>query len=85
MSAESAARLVASARATNNRRDEAERKSGWATPGQGALDLRLRTAMSAIACGLQTDDFEAVAEGYCMLEDLHIAIHAEHQPYQLFT
>ena len=72
MSQKTAARLVAKA------------KHGFATPGQGPLDLRLRTAMAAFACGLVTNDFEAVAEGYCMLEDLHIAIHPEHTPFSDF-
>lgn len=60
------------ARKTNNRRDEAERGVGWTPPGDCAPDFLLRTIMSAIDAGLQSEDWDCVAEAYEMAIDLHL-------------
>jgi hypothetical protein len=62
--------LMQKARKTNAERDEIDRKAGFATPGDGASILLLRTAMSAIETGIVTNDWNSVAEGLAMLEIL---------------
>lgn len=64
--------LVDAAAVTNVRRSADERKAGWAAPEAGPPDLTLRTAMSAIHCGLDTEDDAAVAEGLDILRTLHV-------------
>ena len=68
--------LIRKARATNRRRDASERRSGFASPSDGPLDLTLRTVMSALEAGIRTDDWDCIAEGFAMLEDLEIAVRA---------
>lgn len=68
--------IIAKAVKTNAGRDAIDRKSGFAPPSVGPLDLRLRTAMSAIYCGISTNDMDCIAEGYAMLMDIHAVLFA---------
>lgn len=63
---------IDNARKTNDRRDRLDRKVGFADPGLCPEDLMLRTIMSAIWAGLESDDWDCVAEGYEMAVDLHL-------------
>ena len=63
--------IIARARDTNAKRDAIERTAGFKTPSDGSSDLLLRTAIIAVLAGLTDKDWHAVAEGYCMLTDLH--------------
>lgn len=61
-------KLMKAARITNRRMDSVDRKAGFAAPGDCDLTLQLRTAMSAIECGIKTGDWSAVAEGLDILQ-----------------
>ena len=63
--------IISKARKTNAIRDNIDLKNGFAPPNRCSLDVFLKTAMGAILCGLQTEDFDCIAEGYVMLEDMH--------------
>lgn len=64
--------LIAHARATNAKRDAIDREAGFAAPGDAGAALWLRTAIDAILAGLTEVNWDAVAEGYVMLQDLHL-------------
>lgn len=68
---ERAKRLIEQARATNAKRDAGERSEGYATPHDGPADSRLQIVILALVAGMGTRDFNAVAEGYCMLVDYY--------------
>jgi hypothetical protein len=73
MSEQSRARdLIQKARQTNRERDEIDRRSGFSPSGEAGQILLLRAAMTAIWWGLETDDMDAVGEGYDMLACLHL-------------
>jgi hypothetical protein len=63
-------KLMAKARQTNAKRDETDREGYFATPDYGPLSQMLKTAMSAVEAGIITADWNAVAEGQAMLEQL---------------
>jgi hypothetical protein len=65
-------RLMKKARRTNQERDWSERKSGWTAPGDGDLAEHLRDAICAIAAGLNSGDWPAVAEGLDMLQQAEV-------------
>ena len=68
-------KLMRKARRINAKRDKEEREVGFAAPGDGDDNsLFLRTAMSAIECGIKTDDWDCVAEGQAMLETLELRL-----------
>lgn len=61
-------KLIVKARKTIKHQERIEREMGLIAPGDwGSFDL-LRTAFMAIRCGIETDDWDAVAEGQAMLE-----------------
>lgn len=64
-------KLVNKATNTNQKRDEDEIRSGFQPPAGGDDAGLLRTAMCALIAGMQMDDWNAVAEGYVMLRQLH--------------
>lgn len=66
--------LIIAARATNLRRTEDEQKAGFASPHQGPPDMTIRTVMCALMCGMETNDWAAVAEAYDMLCTTHRAM-----------
>ena len=71
--------LVTRARKTNKQRSEDERQSGLTTPeGRGKL-LLLQTAKVALWCGMSVSDWNAVAEGYAMLETLEAVLQIEEE------
>ena len=65
-------KLLAGAREANAKRDKIERDVGFAAPPDTPLDLHLRTAISAIVCGIITEDWVPVAEGLAMLQDAEV-------------
>ena len=69
--ADKARDLVIAARATNIRRSEDEMNSGFASPERGPYDVTVRTVMCALMAGMQTDDWNCVAEAYDILCSLH--------------
>jgi len=62
-------KLMEKARQTNKERDQIDQNSGLGTPDISPAIL-LRTAMSAIECGIVQEDWNCVAEGQAMLEKL---------------
>ena len=72
MNRERALRLVRKARETNRKNSVIDRRHGFGVPEDGPQDVLVRTIMAAIWCGLTTEDWNAVAEGYCLLSDLHM-------------
>ena len=63
--------LVDKATRTNQQRDESEIAAGFASPAAGDDAGLLRTAMIALVCAMETTDWNAVAEAYVMLRQLH--------------
>jgi hypothetical protein len=63
--------LVDKAATTNQRRDEQEIAVGFQPPAGGDDAGLLRTAMCAFVAGMAAYDWNAVAEGYVMLRQLH--------------
>lgn len=66
--------LVEKARRTNIGRDKIERRHGFASPSAVPLDIGLRTVLSALACGLEAQDWDCVAEAYAMLQDIELKV-----------
>lgn len=77
--------LIEKARRTNIERDELDRMSGRSAPGDDrpgypAVMSLLRTAICAIASGLETIDrdrrgsLDCIAEGFCMVQDAELLI-----------
>ena len=63
--------LVDKAVNTNQNRDEDEIGAGFQPPASGEDDILLRTAMTALVAGMRMYDWDAVAEAYVMLRQLH--------------
>lgn len=61
---------VARARRTNAERDAIDRAVGTATPAEAGHWESIATAASAVAAGLQTDDWDCVAEAFVLLEEI---------------
>jgi len=55
--------LVQKAVDRNAERDRIERQANFATPADGGVSSLLRTSISAIVSGIETDDWDCVAEG----------------------
>lgn len=62
--------LMAKARKTNQSRSRSEHKAGFASPEDCDPGHHIRTVMTAIQCGIEVKDWNAVAEGQAMLEDV---------------
>lgn len=73
--------LITKARATNKKRDQDEREVGFKAVSDCTPDLQLRTAMSAIQCGIAIGDWDSIAEAQAMLEHLHLVVTGK--PYEL--
>lgn len=73
-------KLMAKARATNASRDAAERSFGWAAPPDISPEMHLATAASAIECGIRVKDWECVAEGLAMIQDVLEAVNPARKP-----
>ena len=58
------------AKRTNRERDAADRSVGFATPAEAGDPAYLATALEAIKAGGKIQDWDLVAEGVVMLEDL---------------
>jgi hypothetical protein len=71
MAMDKARDLVIAARATNIRRAEMDLAGGFAPPEHGPPDMTLRTVLCALMSGMQTDDWNCVAEAYDILCSLH--------------
>jgi hypothetical protein len=68
--------LVSKARTTNSTRDHDDRKAGWAAPS-ASLFLLLRTGLEAVSTGLCCEDWDCVAEGFVMLQELEHTLRPE--------
>lgn len=64
-----AGKLIRKARKTNALRDLSDMATGFGTP-HTSIELALRTAMSALVCGIETDDWNCVAEAFEMIQEL---------------
>ncbi len=62
---------VEAARKRNAELDAIDRGRAGAAPGDCGTGVHLRTAMSAIAAGIQGEDWGCVAEGLAMLDEIH--------------
>lgn len=60
--------LTNQARRTNAERDSVDRSAGFAAPVECDLLTQLRTVLCALQSGMETQDWNCVAEGYVMLE-----------------
>jgi hypothetical protein len=63
-------RLIQKARETNRRRDEEERAVGFAAPPDCDRESQLRTVVCALVSGIESKDWDCIAEGLVMLADL---------------
>lgn len=72
-------KIMLKARKTNMERDDIDRSIGRPAPPDTTDDLFCRIAMSAIECGIKTDDWNAVAEGQAMLEMLELRLRYNQQ------
>lgn len=66
--------LLAQARKTNAVRDRIDREKGNGAPADYDVATQLRTVLSALQAGINTQDWNCVAEGYVMLEHAEAAI-----------
>lgn len=62
--------LLAKARETNVERDEFDREAGWGVPSEGPLGGHVSTVRSALICGIDTEDWDCVAEAAAMCEEI---------------
>ena len=62
-----AQKLLAKAEATNARRDAMDRANGFGSPLDGPAEVTYQTVISALVAGLQTGDWDCVAEGTAIL------------------
>lgn len=67
-------KLMEKARRTNDQRDKDEREAGYASPDSGSFDNQLQTVMTAICCGIITEDWNAIAESQSMLEKIELKL-----------
>jgi len=65
-----AEQLIQKATKTNHGFDNTESKYGLLHPRECAPGIHLDTAMAAIYCGMEIADWDSVAEGYIMLQEL---------------
>lgn len=70
-------KLLRDAFARNAEMDKADREAGFATPAGGGISLLLRTAITAMITGAESDHPDATWEG------LALVIQAEHLARQL--
>lgn len=59
--------LYAKAERTNADRDLLDEEAGTPSPSDCTIDLHLRTVITALATGIDTHDWDCVAEGLEML------------------
>jgi len=64
------AAIMARARETNRERERTDRACNVPVPRDCGPGVYLTEAISAIECGVRVHDWEVVAEGLAMLEDL---------------
>ena len=70
MSERSWKRRIDKAKRINAERDSLDRVAGFATPAASGLEGYLATALAAITAGGNLRDWDSVAEGAVMLEDV---------------
>jgi len=61
--------ILAKARSACARADR-EREYGLSPPDHCSLELFVQVVMSALLYGIETEDWDCVAEGWVMLEDM---------------
>ena len=59
-----------------------ESANGFATPEDCDPDLHLRTAMSALMCALQREDWDVASDALVMMSQLHARVHPEGVTYE---
>ena len=69
--------LVEKAKRTNQTRDQWEREAGFCAISDEEPWQQVRTALFAMEAGLIGGDFDAIAEGYAILDNLAIALAPE--------
>ena len=62
------------ARQFNDQLDAVDRKRGGATPAECPIDVGLRTVMSAMEAGMGREDWDCIAEAFCMLQDIELRV-----------
>lgn len=63
-------RLMEKARATNAERSKMDRQCTGGAPEDDSTEELARTAAMAIKCGMKMKDWDNVAEGLAMLDDV---------------
>lgn len=63
-------KLMTRARASNRKRDAADRRLGMAAPKDAEVGEHLQTAMAAFKAGIATEDWRIIAEGQALLEEI---------------
>jgi hypothetical protein len=70
-------KLMQEAKITNTERDQIDHSCDFASPNDCSNLMLLRTAMTAIECGIRSDDWGFVAEGQVMLQQLENRVKEE--------
>lgn len=73
-------KIMQKARKINAKRDAIDRKAGFGAPPDGPLDLYIRTAMGAINAGISLEDWDCIAEGQAMLEEIELIVRLQLNP-----
>ena len=63
-------KLMSEARQFNAKMNKADEQAGFKTPGESPLSSHVQAAMMAIQCGIKTNNWDAVAQGQAILEDV---------------
>jgi hypothetical protein len=67
-------KLLTRARKTNRERDAIDHQMGFGAPGDCPAPIRMRTAMEALRCGMEMQDWNCVAEAFDMIECYELTI-----------
>ena len=71
---------VRSARRRNSERSRSEQGHGWASPESGPVVVHFATAVSALECALECEDWDVVAEAFCVLDDALTRLRGPRKP-----
>jgi hypothetical protein len=58
----------------NAKMDEVDRSAGSAAPADCTLDLQLRIVISAVVAGITGQDWDCVAQGLAILQDVELSV-----------
>jgi len=62
--------IVKQARETNRVRDVIDRSNGFGAPCDQSTHIQIRTVIAAIDAGLRLRNWDCIAEGFVMLDDI---------------